>query len=177
MHKLLLKILIFSTIVFNTFAEVNPIITQFVPDSSLVGKGKYTFLFMKIFDIELYAPKGKFDQNQPYALELDYHRNLKGKSIAEKTIEKISEQSAKVSTEQLNDWQQQLNSIIPDVKQGSSLIGVYIPSLKQTKFFNNEQALLGSINGEDFANHFFGIWIGEDSSEQQLRKSLLGINS
>ena len=59
MHKLLLKILIFSTIVFNTFAEVNPIITQFVPDSSLVGKGKYTFLFMKIFDIELYAPKGK----------------------------------------------------------------------------------------------------------------------
>jgi hypothetical protein len=177
MHKFLLKILIFSTITFNIFADMNPIIPQLIPDSSLVGKGKYTFLFMKIFDIELYAPQGKFDKNQPYALELDYHRNLKGKSIAEKTIEKISEQSTKVSSEQLNSWQQQLTTILPDVKQGSSLIGVYTPSIKQTKFFNNEQVLLGSIDGEDFANHFFGIWIGEDSSEPQLRKSLLGINS
>ena len=50
MHKLLLKILIFSIITFNIFAETNPIIPQLIPDSSLVGKGKYTFLFMKIFD-------------------------------------------------------------------------------------------------------------------------------
>jgi hypothetical protein len=33
------------------------------------------------------------------------------------------------------------------------------------------------IEGKDFAEHFFGIWLGPDSSDKKLRNKLLGVSS
>lgn len=149
---------------------------NFIANPKEVGSGDYKFLFMKIFTATTYAPEGKLDFNQPYALQLKYERDLKGEAIVKKTIEEINHQSNKVSQTELNQWQEELNKIIPNVSKGSVLTGIYT-SKEQTLFFDSSWKLLGVINGREFAEHFFGIWLGPDSSDKKLRNKLLGLVS
>lgn len=171
-------ILIISYLLFASYKifAVSESLDSFIVNPKEVGSGDYKFLFMKIFTATTYAPEGKFDFNQPYALQLKYERDLKGAAIVKKTIEEINHQSNKVSETELNQWQQELNKIIPNVSKGSVLTGIYT-SKQQTLFFDSSWKLLGVIEGRDFAEHFFGIWLGPDSSDKKLRNKLLGVSS
>jgi hypothetical protein len=157
-----------------SFAEATKI-DNYVPNAEIVGNGEYKFLFMKVFSATTYAPQGKLKFDQPFALELKYERNIKGEAIVNKTIEEISHQSNKVDQAELKTWQNELIKIIPNVTKGSILTGIYT-SDQQTLFFDKNWSLLGKVDGAEFAKHFFGIWLGPDSSDSKLKNKLLGLS-
>lgn len=154
------------------FADVG-VLKSYIPDAEKVGSGSYKFLFFSVFTATTYAPMGKLSLDKPFALQLCYERNLKGEDIAKKAIEKIRSQSDKVPEDKLALWQSELSAIIPNVSNGSVLTGV-LTKEHETLFFDGNWQLLGRINDKEFANHFFGIWLGKDSSDTKLRKQLFG---
>jgi hypothetical protein len=125
-----------------------------------------------VYQATLYAPQGQWDPKGPFALSLEYYRDLKGADIAQRSIEEMKKQGFnEIAT--LAEWEKQMRAIFPDVKKGSVLSAVYNPE-QGTSFYDGETPI-GTIAGRAFAQQFFGIWLAETTSEPDLRQALLGL--
>lgn len=145
-----------------------------VQKADLVGQGRMKVMLWKVFDASLYAPNGQYSESQPFALSLSYLRKLEGRKIVSKTIEEMTSQN-KFDKSELTDWQKQLSAIIADVDAGTIITGIRDEN-GHTLFYRDGQAV-GQIANERFTRGFFDIWLGETTSEPQLRNRLLGLKS
>jgi hypothetical protein len=144
-----------------------------VPNAAVVGRGVLTYFFWDIYAATLYAPHGRWDPAKPYALSLEYYREIDGKDIADRSVQEMRKEGF-ADEVKLATWNAQLKTIFPDVKDGSILSAIYLPG-KETVFYNDENAI-GRIKGDDFGRYFFGIWLGEKTSAPDLRRALLGLS-
>jgi hypothetical protein len=133
---------------------------------------RMTYLFWDVYDATLYAPNGKYKANNPFILQLDYLRDLKGEDIAQRSIEEMKKQGYSDEAK-LTLWLDSMKNIFPNVRNGSQLIGLR-NSDGESLFYSGEQ-LLGKIEDPDFTKHFFDIWLSEKTSEPEMRKELLAI--
>lgn len=144
-----------------------------VPRASVVGRGVLSYAFWDVYKAALYAPDGHFESGKPVALTIEYLISINGKDIADRSIQEIRKQGF-ADEAKLADWDTQLKSIFPDVRNGTVLTAVFQPG-EQTVFYNGNNAI-GTIAGDDFGRLFFGIWLGERTSEPKLRRALLGLS-
>ncbi len=144
-----------------------------VPDAQEVGTGRLSIVFWDVYDATLYAPGGKWDPEASYALKIYYFREIEGPDIADRTVEEIRKQGFG-DERKLAEWQAQLRNIFPLVTKGSQLTAVAEPG-KPTRFYFNDKPI-GSIADAQFGPRFFDIWLGEKTSEPELRKKLLGFS-
>ena len=145
-----------------------------IPDldtMDLVGEARLKVLFWNVYDAQLYAPQGRWSMENSYALSLTYLRDLKGRKIAERSIEEIRNQGFSEEAK-LTRWFEMLASIIPDVNEQNTIVGV-ADAQSNTRFFLDGQ-LIGEIQEPEFTRAFFNIWLGERTSEPELRDQLLG---
>jgi hypothetical protein len=147
---------------------------KLVPSAELVGKGRMTYFGFKVFDAALYAPDGKYTATSTYALKLTYLRNLKGKAIAERSVKEMRRQGYRDEAK-LAEWLTEMESIFPNVSNGSSIIGVR-DSSGHAVFFKNGRRL-GSIKDSGFTRRFFAIWLGRNTKDPSLRAKLIGKSS
>lgn len=146
------------------------VIDNFVPNAKVVGSGRFSVLFWDVYDAALYAPDGKWQQDQPYALALTYLRDLDGEDIAKRSIEEMRKQGL-TDDATLSRWQQRMAALFPDVEENTVLTGI-ADEKGYTQFYQGEQ-FLGSVEDADFTRYFFGIWLSENTSEPKFRKRLL----
>lgn len=150
------------------------IVSVLVPDAELVGTSRLRFFIWNVYDARLFAPKGEFRRDAPFALALSYLRSLDGEAIAERSIVEIREQGFDDEAV-LARWYDSLREILPDVDSGTVLIGV-ADERGYTRFFENGRPL-GTISDREFTRRFFDIWVGERCSRPDLRDELLGKDS
>ena len=148
------------------------VIGQFVPNASVVGRGVLTYAFWDIYQATLYAPNGFWNPKKPFALSIEYYKELDGKDIADTTEQEMRKQGF-TDEIKLYNWHARMKNIFPDVKNGTVLTAVYVPR-KHTLFYL-ENKLIGSIKGDEFGRLFFGIWLSDNTSEPELRRALLGL--
>ncbi len=153
-------------------ASVDPEIREHVPDAQLVGQGRLSVFIWDVYDSFLYAPDGKWQQDQPFALKLIYLRRLYGDKIAERSIEEIRQQGFE-DEERLSLWGEQMGRIFPDVDEGVSLTGIYTANGRSIFFLDNQE--IGAFDDPEFGRQFFGIWLSEKTSQPDLRQKLLGV--
>ena len=147
-------------------------INHYVPQAKLVGKTNLSYLWFDVYDIALYAPKGKWQQNQPFALKLDYQRLLYGDKIADRSIEEMRKQGFN-NKKKLERWLKQMERIFPDVDKGISLTAIRSKNGNSVFYKNNKK--IGEINDKEFTRQFFNIWLGKKTSEPRMRKRLLNL--
>jgi hypothetical protein len=68
-------------------------------------------------------------------------------------------------------WSNELKTIFPNIENGHTLTGVYIPQ-KGTIFLHNGNKI-GEMLGDEFSKAFFGIWLDPKTSAPELRSQLL----
>ncbi len=171
----MLKVLSVLMVLFlmgSSVATATVFIQQRLPQGERVGQGILSFAFWDVYQATLYAPKGQWDPKGPFALSLEYYREIKGSDIAQRSIEEIKKQGFN-KTSELAAWEKQMQAIFPDVNKGSVLSAVYTPE-QGTSFYDGETPI-GTIAGDAFAERFFGIWLAETTSEPSLRQALLGL--
>lgn len=168
-----LIILLTAFLLYSPCTKANEAIMSSVPNASVVGRAVLSYVFWDIYEATLYAPKGRYDPAQPFALSIEYFHEIDGKDIADKSVQEMRKQGFGDEIK-LATWNAQLKTIFPDVKNGTVLSAVYIPG-RQTNFFNGDQAI-GAIKGDDFGTLFFGIWLNEHTSAPELRRALLGLS-
>ena len=152
-----------------------PGIAAQLPQVKVQGGGELTFLGLSIYDAHLYRPgnaRGEWSPNEPFALQLVYHRSLKGSLVAARSMEEMEKQGS-CNAEQRVLWGAMLTKILPDVDAGDRLTGDNLPR-RGVQFYQNGK-LIGNIDDLAFARAFFGIWLDPATSEPALRQQLLGI--
>jgi len=142
-----------------------------VPGVQKVGEARMTYLLWDLYDVVLYAPKGVWNKNQPFALQLSYLRSFHGKKIADHSIEEIRNQGF-TDEIKLATWHAQMRKIFPDVDEGVHLTGVRTQK-GETVFYKNNLEI-GRINNPEFSKVFFDIWLHEKTSAPNVRQRLLG---
>lgn len=139
---------------------------------SLVGEGRFTYLFWNLYDAKLYAPTGEWNPQGAYALALHYLRSLDGEKIAERSIDEMKAQGLK-NPQKIEAWLKQMTAIFPDVAAGTTLIG--IRTVNGTTVFYQDQTRIGEVLDVEFSDWFFGIWLKENTSAPALRQKLLNL--
>lgn len=148
-----------------------------LPGARLQGRSTLRFLGLRIYDARLWrgaAPVGDDWSSMPFALELQYARELKGDQIAERSLQEMRRQG-EIPAASATTWLAQMKQIFPDVKDGDRITGVNRPG-EGVRFFLNGRAR-GEPRDAEFAKWFFGIWFSPRTSEPALRLALLGSGS
>lgn len=145
-----------------------------LPGALSQGGGRLRWFGFSVYDARLWVTPGfdtaDFDES-PFALEIVYTRAIEGRKIAERSLDEM-DRVASLSATQRERWLAAMLKAFPDVKEGDRLTGVFRPNGPVRFYFNGE--LRGEVRDAEFAQRFFGIWLGPETSEPALRRALLG---
>jgi hypothetical protein len=140
----------------------------------LLGSSRLKVLGFDIYDARLWAaqaPLGEDYARQAFTLELTYLRAFEGQAIVARSLREMRAIEY-FSEAQQNDWQQALSRVIPDVRKGDRISGIYRPQ-EGIRFLLNGK-LLGDVPDPALARIFMGIWLSPRTSEPAMRLALLG---
>ena len=160
-----------ACLLYASSAFASGVIRSSVPDAAEVGRGVFSYAFWDVYEATLYAPQGEWNPVQPFGLSIEYFRDIRGKDIADRSVQEMRRQGFSDET-MLATWGAQMSDIFPDVRKGVVLSAVYIPQ-QHTIFYHGDD-VAGIIQGDDFGKLFFDIWLGEKTSKPKLRQALLG---
>lgn len=150
-------------------------VTGLLPDARLHGRATLRFFALDIYQASLWVPAG-FDparwQQQTFALQLTYLRDLQGRAIAQRSMTEMRRQDT-VDDAQAEQWEARMAALFPDVRRGDRITGLYLPG-RGARFVHNGREL-GEVADPHFARMFFGIWLAPQTSEPALRTALLGL--
>jgi hypothetical protein len=135
------------------------------------GGGEMTFFGLSIYDGWFWSDSRAWTPDRIYALDLHYHRDLKGTSIAERSVAEI-EKIGRATAEELKRWGEAMRRVFPDVRNGDRITGVNLPP-NRVQFFLNGTSI-GEIADPRFGPAFFGIWLDPNTSNPDYREKLLG---
>lgn len=146
---------------------------QVLEQPAVVGTARLNVFLFKIYDATLYAPGGLYRSDQAFALSLRYLRAFDGARIAERSIDEMRKQGY-ANEQKLSAWRREMTALFPDVQAGSELTAVRTGS-GITDFYRGLERI-GQIRDPEFARQFFAIWLGEKSSEPEMRRQLLRLS-
>jgi hypothetical protein len=154
----------------NNVSAVN--LQAFIDAPEVVGKARLKVFFFNIYDAVLIAPKGNFEEQQPFALELKYLRDFDGREIASRSVDEMRDLGMKDEVK-LAKWYQEMQDIFPNVREGQVITGV-VDKYRVSHFYLNDVPL-GKVYDKEFSQWFFNIWLSEATSEPKMRRQLLGL--
>ena len=137
-----------------------------------VGRGRLSVLLIPVFDLELYAPGGRWAKDRPFGLSVTVLRPLKGQLMAKHATDEIR-RNPTVPADRLTQWHAALASILTDLYPGQHAF-VLRDDKSATRFFI-EGHDLGSIPDPMFTDAFFEICLGPNSTMPALRRDLLNL--
>jgi hypothetical protein len=147
-----------------------PHVAADLPRARVAGQGAFSWFGMKIYDASLWVGDAGYAAGAPFALELRYARALSGARIAEASADQMEKTGGGTSAQRAT-WLRLMRAIFPDVKEGSSITGVFLAD--GAVRFHLDGAVLGTIAEPGFAQAFAGIWLGRATTAPRLREALL----
>lgn len=139
-----------------------------------LGQGRLTWFGLHIYDASLYVRPGRFEPTQlaagEFVLVLKYARRLNGQQIAERSVAEMAKQNCGTADEHTR-WLAAMTQAFPDVKASDTLAGVVMRDGSTRFYFNGKRS--GAVEGERFADCFFGIWLKPETTQPKLRAALL----
>lgn len=136
-----------------------------------VGHGTMQWLWWTLYQARLLTPDGQYMPGRyPLALSLQYQRAIKADDLVRATVEQW--QQLGFADKNIAIWQQQLQGLWPDVREGDRLTFVAMNTDVGAFFYNGQ--LLQKLNTPEFAAAFVAIWLAPESREPRLRQALMG---
>jgi len=141
----------------------------------LNGAGLRTKLMFKVYVASLYLetpskdPSAIVSSDQVKAIRLSILRSLKGSQVSE-AIEEGFEKNSKAQMAALKPKLTKLGSLIPNVEKGDEIELTYVPG--KGTVVTVKGAEKGVIEGKDFADALFSVWLGASPVQEDLKKEL-----
>ena len=143
----------------------------------LNGLGLRKKAFFKVYVAGLYVetpskdPAAILASNEIKSMRLHILRSLKGSQVSDAIAEGF-ERNSKSELPKLKARLDKLAAMIPDVEEGDQIVLTWIPD-KGTKV-TVRGTDRGMIEGRDFADALFAVWLGPEPVQDDLKKALLG---
>ena len=144
----------------------------------LNGLGLRTKVVFKVYVAGLYLEKPSKDgleiaaSEQVKRIELVFLRAVDGADVAKAIADGFTNNAGEVLPA-LKERIEKFGKLIPDVKKGDRLLFLYRPG-KALELEANGKSL-GSIEGKDFADALYRVWLGPKPSDKALKDGLLGL--
>ena len=144
---------------------------------ALNGAGLRTKLVFKVYAAGLYVETPSHDAAQVISseqikrVEMRMLRDL-GKGKIVEAVEAGFEKNAKAQLSALKDRLARFTAQIPDLKEGQGLILTYVPGKGTSVTVTGGKEAF--IEGKDFADALFSVWLGKEPVDGSLKKDLLG---
>ena len=138
---------------------------------ALIGEGTLKVFVWDLYDLKLFSEMNSFSWQNKFILEFDYKRELEKDKVIEASLKEMRRQKG-VSEKQINDWKIYLKKAINSVREGTKAAVEWAPDGQIT--FHYEGKAPVTIYDELFAKSFISIWLGQETSEPELRSALLG---
>lgn len=143
----------------------------------LNGMGLRKKVVFKVYVAGLYLESSSKDagavisSDQVKRMQLSILRSLKAVQVTE-AIEEGFEKNSRAQMGALKPRLQKLNAMIPDVVEGDQIVMTYVPGKGTVVFAKGAEK--GVIEGKDFADALFSVWLGPSPVQENLKKELLG---
>jgi Chalcone isomerase-like len=105
------------------------------------------------------------------SMRLHILRSLKGSQVSDAIAEGF-ERNSKDQVPKLKPRLDKLSAMIPDVKEGDEIALTWVPDKGTVVSVLGTDR--GTIEGRDFADALFAVWLGPDPVQDDLKKALLG---
>jgi hypothetical protein len=162
--KIINLLLVFS-LSFSAFAAE-------IPQPPLLGQAEFKWFFFSVYDVKLWAPDAKKLYSNVLLLEIKYKQKFKGIDIAKQSEKELLHAGIEMAV--VDKWRSILLEIFPDINAGDRILASFHPTEGIT-FYLNSNKVLGHIADLSFSKNFLDIWLGEKTSEPELRDKLLGL--
>jgi hypothetical protein len=171
LYKLLFAMLLGTLLGGAAQAIDKPAVNPHLPGATLHGKARLRVI-VHVYDAALYGTKN-FNTAQPYAqpiaLSVKVGRAFRSTTIVRQMVKEMNRQNLPAAT--IAEYEKTFSSIMPSVEENDTLTGVYTPKSGWSLWFKGKQ--LGEWADDVFARAFFDIWLGENTSQPDVRKELL----
>lgn len=143
----------------------------------LNGMGLRTKIVFKVYVGGLYLEKNSADgmeiasSEQTKRMELVFLRGVSGEDVAGAIAGGFAANAGPVLPA-LKDRIEKFRKLIPDVKKGDRLVFIYRPGAGLEVLANGRT--VGAVEGKDFSDALFRVWLGEKPSDKALKAGLLG---
>ncbi len=143
------------------------------------GAGLRKKAFFKVYVASLYLEKAP-DQDPASVVGSDQIKRVDMGMLRDldrgKIADAVREGFEKNSREQMPRLKERLDRFIeqiPDLKEGQRLTITYVPGQGTTVVVGDSEART-RIEGKDFADALFRVWLGDDPVDSDLKEKMLG---
>ena len=165
---------------FATEVEGTKFSTEYVAEGKnlrLTGAGLFRYWGFKAYTGALYleegAPVDAVLSDTAKRIELEYFRAIKGKDFGPATDKIIAKNVDAGTYQRLRPQIDYHNSLYEDVQPGDRYSLTYIPGRGTELALNGEPR--GIIEGAEFAQAVFSIWLGPRPINNSFKKQILGL--
>jgi hypothetical protein len=143
----------------------------------LNGAGLRKKAIFKVYVAGLYLENTSRDaaavisSDQVKRMQMSVLRSLSSKQVNEAIAEGF-EKNSKAQMSALNPRLAKLATMIPNVEKGDEILLTYVPG--KGTVVSAKGAEKGVIEGKDFADALFAVWLGPNPVQEDLKNALLG---
>ena len=170
--KLIIQACIICPYIFTAmFAGATDMSQKNIQSFALIGEGTLKVFVWDLYDLRLFSETNSFSWKNKFILEFDYKRELKKDKVIEASLKEMQLQKG-ISEQQINAWKTHLEQGINTVREGTKAAVEWAPDGQITFHYESKAPVI--INDKLFAKSFINIWLGQETSEPELRSVLLG---
>lgn len=142
----------------------------------LNGIGLRKKLMFKVYVAGLYvetptnAPEAIISSDQVKQVRLHILRNLKASQVTE-AIEEGFEKNSKAQMGALKDRLAKFSAMFSDVSEGDAILMTYVPGKGSSVSIKGAEK--GIVEGKDFSDALFSVWLGPSPVQEDLKKALV----
>jgi hypothetical protein len=136
-----------------------------------LGQGRMRWFGLHLYDAALWVAGREWQWDRPFALDITYARDFAGYKLAEASASEMQRLGFS-DVRKLERWREQLVAVLPDVRKGERITGVFRPGVG-VEFYHQGRSR-GLVRDVEFARAFFSIWLDPRTRDPRLRASLLG---
>lgn len=143
----------------------------------LNGAGVRKKFLFKVYAAGLYLQTPSRDAaavlsaTEAKSMRLHILRSLKGSKVSE-AISEGFERNSKEQLPKLSTRLAKFKAMIPDVVEGDEIVMTWLPDKGTSVTVRGTDR--GVIEGRDFADALFSVWLGPNPVQEDLKKALLG---
>jgi hypothetical protein len=130
---------------------------------------------LKVYVAALYLPENGSPNDVladiPKRLEISYLVSIPGPDFSKGAEAILERNNSPIELARLQSRIEKINAVYRDVKPGDRYALTYLPG-QGTELSYNGRPLI-TIEGADFAAAYFGIWLGKDPIDMEMRSRLI----
>ncbi|HEY5621419.1 MAG TPA: chalcone isomerase family protein [Pontiella sp.] len=140
--------------------------------AGLLKKGFVFRVYLGALYLEESGDADRVLSNVPKRIDIYYFRHIPREYMLRAAHDALKKNLGDKKYAELLPGIEQIHEVFRDGEKGARASILYRPGEGLTYFYNDEPLI--TVAGDDLANAYFGVWLGEHAGSKTVKKAMLG---